>query len=163
MFFFSGSRSEREKAREGIIHRVLRCVQLAGYFSTKFLRFPRLAAQICYIYNVNTREANVKSLEVPTFRWLKLLSWRPSKEVPKPLAGKVQKRVLLKVPAENEVLRRVLKKCFWSKIDKGTKSTCFGTFLGTAFGGRQFPKHSSALSCLAGLGHFFGWSLESEA
>ena len=25
------------------------CVELAGYFSTKFLRFPRLAAQICYI------------------------------------------------------------------------------------------------------------------
>ena len=34
---------------------IVRCVQLAGYFSTKFLHFPRLAAQICYIYNVNAR------------------------------------------------------------------------------------------------------------
>ena len=33
----------------------IRCVQLAGYFGTKFLRFPRLAAQICDVYNVNTR------------------------------------------------------------------------------------------------------------
>ena len=31
------------------------CVQWAGYFGMKFLCFPRLAAQICDKYNVNTR------------------------------------------------------------------------------------------------------------
>ena len=33
----------------------IRCVQLAGYFSTKFLRFPRLTAPIFDIHSCNTR------------------------------------------------------------------------------------------------------------
>ena len=40
----------------GFLDEHFRCVQVAGYFCTKFLRFPRLAAQSCYIYSVNTRK-----------------------------------------------------------------------------------------------------------
>ena len=82
-------------------------------------------------------------------------SWRPFKEVLKPRPGKVPRRVLRKVLAQKwgakESAEKVLRVPLLCRrnICECTGSTFFGAFLGTAFGTRHFPEHSSR--------HFLAW------
>ena len=97
-------------------------------------------------------------------RPLSLRACRPSKEVPKPRPGKVPKRVLRKVPAENGVPRKVPKKCFGvrSSVETSTGERTpkhfFGTFLGTPFSAGTF--RSTLFGTFPGRG--FGTSLDGR-
>ena len=61
--------------------------------------------------------------------------------------SKSAEKVLRKVPVRNEVPRKVPKKVVWAprlrrgSIGDGTRSTYFGTFIGTQFWTRHFLKH----------------------
>ena len=93
-----------------------------------------------------------------------LQSWRPSKEVPKPWPGKVPKKMLREVPVRNGVPRKVPKKVLRVPSPmlplhrRGTRSTFFGTFLGTPF--RTGTSRSTFFGTFPGQG--FGTSLDGR-